>query len=305
MGCVGGRGVDRHDPGGCGVLAAPGQLAARPDRAASRLLPDLGPVGPRPAFLCKEEEPAVKHQDACRGRGAIVLRIDTVIGNAGDGPLVVAAVGKRKDRPRDCHHDGRRDIDGDGKPDDNDVIVRQRIYLGQNGDQVLQRWCKRKTRSRKVGCRYYHPVHNHYHLAAFADFDLRSVETGQVVRSSGKVSFCISDTDPFDLSLPGLSSRSPGTATTGSGAARSGPRPRASRSAGPTPMGTRHRDRSSMSGGCPPGEYCVISAVDPENRIVESNAENNTESVLYHVDPRQAPRNHVLALAPDPGGCPA
>jgi hypothetical protein len=291
--------------GAAAFLAAPGRLAARPDRAASRLLPDLIPVGPRPAFLCKEEEPAVKHQDACRGRGAIVLRVDTVTGNAGYGPLVVAAVGKRKDRPRDCHHDGRRDIDGDGKPDDNDVIARQRIYLDQNGDQVYQRSRDRKTRSRKVGCRYYHPVHNHYHLAAFADFDLRSVETGQVVRSSGKVSFCISDTDPFDLSLPGAQQR-----IAGHGYYRFGRCEKRTSTQGLSigwadTYGYKTPGQELDVGGLPPGEYCVISAVDPENRIAESNEENNTESVLYHVDPRQAPRNHALALEPDPGGCPA
>jgi hypothetical protein len=185
------------------ALSGPGQVVANAHRGASRLLPDLTPIGPGPAFLCQEKRRAIQHRDACTGSGQTVLRVNTISGNSGVGPLVLAAVGRRQDRPRDCHHDGQHDIDGDGRPDDNDVIVKQRIYLDKDSDGLFDRSVDRKTSSRKVRCRYYHPIHNHFHLAAFATFKLKSVETGRIVRRSGKVSFCINDTQSFDLSRPG------------------------------------------------------------------------------------------------------
>ena len=64
------------------------------------------------------------HKDACTGTGRTVIRITTKTGDSGRGPLELAAVPKAQDIPEDCHGDGDVDINGDGVPDDNDVLVR-------------------------------------------------------------------------------------------------------------------------------------------------------------------------------------
>jgi hypothetical protein len=43
------------------LLGPTAQLGARAQRAQPRLLPDLKPIGPGPAFLCQEKRRAIQH----------------------------------------------------------------------------------------------------------------------------------------------------------------------------------------------------------------------------------------------------
>jgi Lysyl oxidase len=289
--------------GGAALLGGPAQVAAQhQQQRAARLLPDLRTLDPGPARLCQEMRRPVFHRDACTGSGRTVLRVNTLTGNFGKGPLELAAVRPAQDHPRDCHNDGRHDINGDGRPDDNDIVVKQRVYKDANGDGAFKRSVDRKRQSHRVGCRYYHPAHHHYHLAAFATFNLKSVRTGRTVRRSGKVSFCLNDTGPFNRSLPG--------AQHGDGY-YSYRRCAVRRSVQGVSIGWSDTYGWKTPGqelhvkGLPKGDYCLITKADPNNHVAESHESNNKRRVRYHIDPAKAPRNSSQTLTPKPGGCPS
>jgi hypothetical protein len=56
-----------------------------------------------------------------------------------------------------------------------------------------------------VGIFVFHPLHNHWHMADFARYELRAINpdgsTGNVVASTDKFSFCMIDTDVLDATL--------------------------------------------------------------------------------------------------------
>src|SRR6185312_672321 len=126
------------------------------------------------------------------------LRVPSYIANVGAGPLEY--VPARRDVPADCHGDGPR-ITKSGVRLDNDVLVHQRLYRDRDRDGVFTRGVDTGARSLPVGCRYYHPAHNHFHIESFARSELVSATTGSIVRIGPKLSFCVGDRDPFDLTL--------------------------------------------------------------------------------------------------------
>jgi hypothetical protein len=273
--------------------------------AAAPLVPDLKPLGSGAIQLCQEKPTALFHKDACKGTGRTVIRTTTKTGNSGRGPLELLAVPRAEDIPEDCHGDGDVDINGDGVPDDNDVLVRQRIYNDANGNGVFERSVDTTSASYFVGCRYYHAIHHHYHLEAFVKFKLVSAQTGQQVRGNDKVSFCINDTGSFDLSLPGAQQPSSGHGHYS--AADCVPRD----STQGVSIGWNDTYGWKTPGqeidvtGLPVGDYCVLTQADPENHLMESDEGNNVRQVRYHIDPTKAPVNSSLALKQVPGGCPA
>ena len=275
-------------------------LAPRAEAAGS-LLPDLKPLGAGPAQLCQEKPTVVLRQDACTGTGHTVIRTTTKTGDAGRGPLELVAVPRAQDIPEDCHGDGDVDINGDGVPDDNDVLVRQRVFNDANGDGVFERSIDTVATSHIVGCRYYHPIHHHYHLEAFVHFMVESAQTGKIVAGSNKVSFCLSDSQDFDLLLPGaplsgyysslhckprnsVQGVSIGWADT---------------------YGWQTPGQEINITGLREADYCVITQTDPDDKLAESDETNNERRVRYHLDAATAPVNSSIQLKQVPGGCPA
>jgi Lysyl oxidase len=259
---------------------------------AGPLLPDLKPVKSGAPRLCQEMTTPIRARDACTGTGRTVIRNITKTGNAGPGPLELAAVAPEQDIPADCN--------GDGNPA-NDVMVKERIYTDANGDGVYQRSVDTTATSSLVGCRYYHAIHKHYHLERFVSFHLVDAATGLLVGGNNKVSFCISDSNPFDLALPGAPSGqyySPAACT---------PRDTVTGvSIGwADTYGWKIQGQEIDVTGLPAADYCVVTVSDPANLIVESNEANNFRAVRYRIDPAQAPRNGSVPITPASGGCPA
>ncbi len=284
------------------VLAALTVLPAALASAAS-LPPDLMPVSGS-AVLCQEKRSVIAKRDACTGRGRTVIRTTTTTADIGPGPLELAPVVPRADVPEDCHGNGDVDIDGDGRPDDDDILVRQRVYGDRNGDGVFERATDTSSASRILGCRYYHPIHRHYHLEGFAEFLVADAQTGDVVARANKISFCVEDSDPFDLALPGAQppSRSKeGFYSYESCASR--------RSVQGMSVGWADAYRWKTPGqeidvgNLDAGDYCVVTVADPDNQVRESNEANNVSAARYHIDPTLARVGSPLTLKLSPGSC--
>lgn len=127
----------------------------------------------------------------------------------------------------------------------------------------------------------FHPAHGHLHFDNWMNYKLRSVLTnngvGEVVVAGEKTSFNISDTNPYNLSLPG--------APAGSF----------------YPIGNSYTQGLSV-GWCdiygatltgqwiditdlPAGQYWLEAVVNPDFNIVESNYSNNVGRILIDLNP--------------------
>jgi Lysyl oxidase len=268
---------------------------------AAPLKPDLQPLNPSPIKLCEEDPDAIRTSEACVGGGRTVIRLHGYVANAGAGPLEYAPVPPAEDVPSDCHGDGNPDIDGDGDSDDNDVLIRQRVFDDVNANGVFNRSIDTSSVDVDIGCRYYHPEHDHYHVEAFARYSLQSVATGDIARSGGKISFCVADTDPFNLSLPGAPPASSGgfysDATCETRLSTQG-----------ISVGWSDHYGWKLSGqeidvtGMPSGEYCLIAEADPEDRLDETIETNNQHRRQLNVNPASAPATGYVNL-PSTAGC--
>jgi hypothetical protein len=121
------------------------------------------------------------------GKGATTRRLffANTIGNIGDGPLELRA---------------------ENNASTGTTNAIQEIYThtstpGAKGSTPLT-----LVSSTIIGTFVFHPAHNHWHMADFARYELRSINsdgsTGPVVASTDKVSFCMIDTDVINSSLP-------------------------------------------------------------------------------------------------------
>src|SRR5437867_3494516 len=105
--------------------------------------------------------------------GHLLLRLTTAIANGGAGPLELRG--------------GRHTTAGQD--------VYQRIY---NDDGTYS--------DRLAGTFTYHPAHHHTHFDDFSAYRLREITStggvGKVIKGGSKVSFCLTDSDEYNLSLP-------------------------------------------------------------------------------------------------------
>jgi hypothetical protein len=122
----------------------------------------------------------------------------------------------------------------------------------------------------------YHPGHGHTHFDDYATYTLDSVTApGSSIRSGSKTTFCIMDTTPRDLSLPGAPAF-PGY-----------------NSCDPDIQGmsigwgdTYH---SGLDGqwividGMPDGDYVLTIEADPKKRITEQNDDDNTSAIVVRI----------------------
>jgi len=137
----------------------------------TQLLPDLKPwVGPLPGGLLDA--------NIVVAGGETRLRFSNTVINAGVGPLDVRGVvdnsGVLPAYQRIYYSDGSYE----------DILVGEFVFEGHEG-------------------------HDHFHFNNFAIYRLRAVTAnlgvGDVVANSDKLSFCITDSDPYDLNLPNAS----------------------------------------------------------------------------------------------------
>ncbi|MCI0458614.1 MAG: pre-peptidase C-terminal domain-containing protein, partial [Gemmataceae bacterium] len=170
--------------------------------------------------------------------------------------------------------------------------LRAGADLGGGVQEVIQRIYQNTSETtfidRVAGTFTFHPEHNHIHFDDYADFKLFAVlpdadgdgipEVGGQVAAAQKRSFCLVDVAPFDLTLPNAD-------PDGSG------------------LGCNDVQRISVGwediygplttgqtmdvSGLAPGQYWLEAVVDPSNRLVESNENNNVGRVLITIDPSQ------------------
>jgi hypothetical protein len=175
-----------------------------------------------------------------------IVRFSNSIANIGSGPLEIV---------------GRRQSGALG------YEVRQRIFssIGEIALEPL------------ISAIEYHPSHGHWHLEAFARYELWST-TGDrtlfdVVRTSGKVSYCLLDSE-----------RQPTAPDARRGYAYCGP------SRQGISAGWIDTYRSQVPGqwvdlaGLPPGIYALRSIVNPHHELREASYDNNEAIVYFQLD---------------------
>jgi hypothetical protein len=224
--------------------------------ASRDLLPDLVTRIPARVFVV-----VGKH-------GRRVVRFSNEVVNVGIGPLEL--------RPRvgDCNHNGNL---GD------DRTSYQRIYRDIDGDARFTRNADVRFRTRPAGCTRFHPAHKHWHFEALAEYGLYQLadteSTGPVAVAGKKVSSCVLDTKRRLPKAPGSPRRkyyascrrdSVGGISIGWGDL----------------YGSRTSGQELEISALPDGAYCLVSRADPENRLLESNEQNNrrTTRIMLHGD---------------------
>lgn len=220
------------------MISALFAIAVLVDSRAGFAQSDLLPnLAPRPA-----SELSVV-QDPTNGH--ILLRFAAVNTNLGAGPLELRAGG----------------INGTGQE------VNQRVYRSDGSFY-----------DRLAGTMTYHPEHNHFHFNNFALYTLSAVgNSSGSGQTSEKTSFCVEDTTPIDLRLPGAPQN--GVYTTCNPDVQGlsvgwGDR------YGPTLPG-----QSIDITGDPEGDYDLTIASDPGGLLLETIESDNVSCIRLHVNP--------------------
>lgn len=175
-----------------------------------------------------------------------ILRFQGTFMNVGDGPLELA-----------------------GSPDaeTGTTLATQRVYKKSGAPKEML-----------IGNFIFHPTHNHWHFENFVEFEILSLknkrELDKTLVSTGKMTFCLHDYAPLDKTFPGK----PEEAVY----------PWCDSSADIQGISTGWVDTYNAEipgqeldiSNIPDGIYAFRSVVDPENRILEKN-ENNNFSVSF------------------------
>jgi len=123
---------------------------------------------------------------------------------------------------------------------------------------------------------HYHPEHYHWHLEGFARYEIWSSTPGgklrELLRSNGKVSYCIMDTDRLEGSLSNSQYHSCGPTLQGL-------------STGWADTYERHLPGQWVDiSGLPDGYYALRSIVDPFNFLHEVDNYNNDVLVTFFLN---------------------
>lgn len=172
--------------------------------------------------------------------GRRVLRFSNTAWNGGRGPL---------------------ELSGEVNLEIGQIEVRQHLTIAADtGVDLL------------VGHFLWHPYHNHWHLDAFALYELWTLtphgELDSLVSSSSKLSYCMIDTDIID---PDLAGPSPSRSYRGCGRLRQGLSP-----------GWGDEYRSHLEGQyvnisrLPDGVYALVSTANPSATLFEADYANNS-----------------------------
>jgi len=185
-----------------------------------------------------------------KATGVKVLRFSNTVGNLGSGRLELRPVHNAITGTTDAY---------------------QRVYTHDAaGNWSLQT-------EFPVGTFQFHESHNHWHFDDFALYELRNVAAdgsigSTVLRSSGKVTFCIIDTVAIDLSLQHASPTR--------GYASCNQNDIQGLSVGWADTYTWNLPGQSIEiSGLPSGDYWLVSTADPDGLISETNDANNSGAV--------------------------
>lgn len=197
-----------------------------------------------------------------RQEGVRLLRLANVIGNRGPGVLEL--------------HPVADDCDGDGETQ-NDRSAYQRLFVDTNGNGGFDRGVDEGTAEEPfVGCMFFHPEHDHWHVEDFARYVLTKPKDGRVVALSDKVSFCVRDSIARWQGLSGA----PGAPFYGECSQD-----------GTTGMSVGWADvysadlfgQSIELTGVSDGRYCLASIADPSRRIAERRDDDNRRAILIRI----------------------
>ena len=154
----------------------------------------------------------------------------------------------------------------------------------------------------KSACSNLKSSHNHWHYDSFSLYEVRQVEPdgglGEVVASSGKVSYCVRDTDPVQTLDPALS------------VPADAPEKAHYYACGWTLQGlsagwvdTYWQNTPGQYvdiSGLPNGDYVLVSTVDPENLLIETDDDNNTAWLAFSLHDDEVVMGDGQVLKPQP-----
>jgi hypothetical protein len=182
--------------------------------------------------------------------GKRILRFPGTFMNTGDGPLELTGVPNKET---------------------NTIKAIQQIYKKDGTKQ-----------EKPVGNFVFHPTHDHWHFEDFVKFEIWSLKNGngldQKIAGTGKMTFCIHDYAPLAETYPGKP--------------ESAVYPWCDSSADIQGISVGWVDiyQADVPGqeiditGLPDGIYAFRSVVDPENRILEKNEDNNSSVSIIEIE---------------------
>jgi len=177
--------------------------------------------------------------------GRSELRFSTTSWNSGTGPLELVA---------------GEVVTGEGK-----IRVYQAVYQ-TSGPPILH----------FAGAFEYHPAHNHMHFNDYALYSLQPVNApGGSLRTGAKTTFCIMDTTPVNLGLPG--------APRGSFYSVCGRDLQGMSVGWGDTYGSQLEGQSIDFTGDADGIYQLKIEVDPKKLLIESNENDNVSCVLLSI----------------------
>ena len=189
------------------------------------------------------------------------LRFTTQVANIQTGPLELQPIAD------DCN--------GNGDFSD-DRTAMQRIYHDDDANGRFTREIDVTWRYERAGCFYYHLEHDHWHFEDFANYLLHEFDEdgslGPPIRSSEKISFCMSDTFRARPKVPGS------------------PRDRYYTQCGADDVsgisvGWADEYLRFFTGqhidvtGVPDGDYCLVMDADPADRLEEVDELENDSKI--------------------------
>lgn len=207
----------------------------------------------------------------------VLLRMSHEIDNVGRGPFEIHPVGSR------C---------GAGLPGVT-YGAQEWIFRDSDGNRSFDRARDAIDGKQVIGCLVYHRLHRHWHIANFVRYELFRYVDGRrtgsgPVRTSGKVSFCVVDTLPVNLRLPG-SPRQPYFQVADALAGDCKEHTTLGLSVG---YGDIYRanlaDQFIRVTGLRSGRYCLVERTDPLHFVPELSYANNDRGTVVTLLHRRA-----------------
>lgn len=144
---------------------------------------------------------------------------------------------------------------------------------------------------------YWHAEnHDHWHFQDFARYRLLAVDKTTVVRDSGKVSFCLANTDAIDYTVDGADWRPENTDLATSCGSRGSLSVREVLSAGSGDTYAQYRAGQAFGGieNLPNGTYYVLVEANPFEALVESDETNNDALRRIRLAGREGDRRVIV-----------